>query len=118
MQPTSRGRWAVLPARRPQPFYPWNIARLCHATQPPLKWPPPLQCGLSGSSALACATLNCLLRHYQQEAAVPVADRPQLVLDAELALGVTGGLQDRVIQVTWTQVATCPPTLLLSGMCG
>lgn len=59
----------------------------------------PLQCGLSGSSALACAALNCLLRHHGLEAAVPAALRPQLLLEAEHLLGITAGLQDRVVQV-------------------
>jgi hypothetical protein len=58
-----------------------------------------VQCGLSGSSAIACATLNCLLRHYRLEEAVPVAVRPALVLGAEEELGIAAGLQDRVVQV-------------------
>ena len=29
-----------------------------------------------------------------------MADRPQLILSAEAELGITAGLQDRVIQVT------------------
>lgn len=57
------------------------------------------QSGLSGSSAIACAALNCLLRHHGLEGAVPVAERPRLVLAAEQALGIAAGLQDRVIQV-------------------
>lgn len=60
----------------------------------------PRQRGLSGSSAIAAAALNCLLRHYSLEAAVPVADRPQLVLAAEAQLGIAAGLQDRVVQVS------------------
>lgn len=59
----------------------------------------PRQRGLSGSSAIAAAALNCLLRHYSLEAAIPVADRPQLVLAAEAELGIAAGLQDRVVQV-------------------
>lgn len=59
----------------------------------------PRQRGLSGSSAIATAALNCLLRFYDMETAVPPAERPQLVLEAEQALGITAGLQDRVIQV-------------------
>lgn len=58
----------------------------------------PRQRGLSGSSAIAAAALNCMLRHYGLEAAVPPADRPQLVLAAETELGIAAGLQDRVIQ--------------------
>ncbi|KAI3433636.1 hypothetical protein D9Q98_003445 [Chlorella vulgaris] len=59
----------------------------------------PRQCGLSGSSAIVCATLNCLLCHYGVEAAVPHIVRPALVLSAEQDLGITAGLQDRVVQV-------------------
>ncbi|PRW58585.1 glucuronokinase 1 isoform A [Chlorella sorokiniana] len=59
----------------------------------------PRQRGLSGSSAIATAALNCLLRHYGLEAAIPPADRPQLVLAAEAELGIAAGLQDRVVQV-------------------
>lgn len=57
------------------------------------------QSGLSGSSALACAALNCLLHHHGAEAHLPVAVRPQLVLEAEQEVGITAGLQDRVVQV-------------------
>eukprot|EP00879_Flechtneria_rotunda_P025024 GHRR01026556.1.p1 GENE.GHRR01026556.1~~GHRR01026556.1.p1 ORF type:complete len:305 (+),score=81.79 GHRR01026556.1:33-917(+) len=60
----------------------------------------PRQAGLSGSSALVCAGLNCLLQYYQVPALVlPVEQRPSLVLSAEADLGITAGLQDRVIQV-------------------
>mmetsp|Transcript_38092 Transcript_38092/g.84864 ORF Transcript_38092/g.84864 Transcript_38092/m.84864 type:complete len:351 (+) Transcript_38092:88-1140(+) len=59
----------------------------------------PRQAGLSGSSAIACAALNCLLQHYSVAGQVPVVERPGLVLSAEQALGITAGLQDRVIQV-------------------
>lgn len=59
----------------------------------------PRQRGLSGSSALACAALNCLLEHYGVGASVPVADRPALVLAAEQDLGIAAGLQDRVAQI-------------------
>lgn len=58
----------------------------------------PRQRGLSGSSAIAAAALNCLLTHYRLEDAAPVAERPALLLAAEAALGITAGLQDRVIQ--------------------
>ena len=58
----------------------------------------PRQLGLSGSSAIALAALNCLLAHYDLEEAVPVEDRPGLALRAEAELGITAGLQDRVIQ--------------------
>lgn len=60
----------------------------------------PRQRGLSGSSAIACAALNCLLAFYKiSEEQLPVNHRPGLVLAAEEALGITAGLQDRVIQV-------------------
>ena len=137
----------------------------------------PRQAGLSGSSAIACATLNCLLQHYDvadrcwpplppstshpcthphcsffeglakqlqwiptrfgpQDAPncplipgfylsqstcmqiktslscrVPLAERPQLILSAEADLGITAGLQDRVIQVL------CDQLLLSSPLC-
>lgn len=67
---------------------------------------PPLQCGLSGSSAIVCATLNCLLCHYGVEAAVPHIVRPALVLSAEQDLGITAGLQDRVVQASvWARLS-------------
>lgn len=59
----------------------------------------PRQRGLSGSSALACATLNCLLEHYNVSGCIPVEDRPALALAAEQELGIAGGLQDRVAQI-------------------
>eukprot|EP00887_Chlorella_sp_A99_P005428 scaffold1.g5428.t1 len=59
----------------------------------------PRQCGLAGSSAIACAALNCVLAHYGVGARVPPADRPALVLRAEALLGIAAGLQDRVVQV-------------------
>ena len=31
---------------------------------------------------------------------IPVAERPQMILDAEEDLGITAGLQDRVAQVS------------------
>lgn len=59
----------------------------------------PRQRGLSGSSAIACAALDCMLEYYEISNAVPVAARPALVLQAEEELGITAGLQDRIIQV-------------------
>eukprot|EP00897_Mesotaenium_endlicherianum_P003906 jgi/Mesen1/3543/ME000198S02745 len=59
----------------------------------------PRQAGLSGSSAIVCAALSCLLRFYEVEHLVPLAERPSLILSAETELGITAGLQDRVIQV-------------------
>uniref|UniRef100_A0A0C9RH79 glucuronokinase n=1 Tax=Wollemia nobilis TaxID=56998 RepID=A0A0C9RH79_9CONI len=59
----------------------------------------PRQTGLSGSSAIVCATLNCLLDFYGVRHLVKVEDRPNLILSAEGELGITAGLQDRVAQV-------------------
>ncbi|KAG1680374.1 hypothetical protein FOA52_015465 [Chlamydomonas sp. UWO 241] len=59
----------------------------------------PRQAGLSGSSAICAATLACLLRFYGLGDRVPLQERPGVVLAAEAALGITAGLQDRVIQV-------------------
>nr|XP_010922449.1 glucuronokinase 1 isoform X1 [Elaeis guineensis] len=55
--------------------------------------------GLSGSSAIVCATLNCLLDFYQIRHLVKVEIRPELILGAEKELGIVAGLQDRVAQV-------------------
>ena len=57
------------------------------------------QTGLSGSSAIVCATLNCLLDFYQIRHLVKVEIRPELILGAEKELGIVAGLQDRVAQV-------------------
>ncbi|XP_078436330.1 glucuronokinase 1-like isoform X2 [Wolffia australiana] len=59
----------------------------------------PRQTGLSGSSAIICAALNCLLDFYQVRHLVSVEIRPQLILNAENELGIVAGLQDRVAQV-------------------
>eukprot|EP00892_Ulva_mutabilis_P011229 jgi/Ulvmu1/8479/UM044_0012.1 len=60
----------------------------------------PRQLGLSGSSALVCATFNCLLHWFGLDDEWPVPQRPQFVLDVEASeLGITGGLMDRVAQV-------------------
>lgn len=59
----------------------------------------PRQRGLSGSSAIIIACLNCLLFFHGLEAAVPPEQRPRLALEAEALLGIAAGLQDRVIQV-------------------
>ncbi|WIA36426.1 hypothetical protein OEZ86_007736 [Tetradesmus obliquus] len=60
----------------------------------------PRQAGLSGSSAIICAGLNCLLQYFQvPESVLPVQQQPSLILSAEAELGITAGLQDRVIQV-------------------
>lgn len=78
----------------------------------------PRQLGLAGSSAIVCAGrsvcfaalvdveiykhppgLSCLLQYYGVKTAVPVAHRPGILLEAEKELGITAGLQDRVVQV-------------------
>src|SRR4029450_9317901 len=58
----------------------------------------PRQVGLAGSSAIIVATLRCLMEHYEGE--VPLGGEPGFVLSVEREeLGITAGLQDRVIQV-------------------
>lgn len=56
----------------------------------------PQQVGLAGSSAIITATLYALLEFYGVEMPLPV--QPTFVLAVEGALGIAGGLQDRVIQ--------------------
>lgn len=57
------------------------------------------QAGLSGSSAIVCAALTCLLEFYAVGHLMKVDDRPRVILSAEQELGITAGLQDRVAQV-------------------
>lgn len=57
------------------------------------------QMGLSGSSAIVCAALSCLLDFYKVRHLVKVEVRPNLILSAEMELGIVAGLQDRVAQV-------------------
>lgn len=57
------------------------------------------QTGLSGSSAIVCAALNCMLDFYKVRHLVKMEERPNLILDAEKELGIVAGLQDRVAQV-------------------
>ncbi|KAL1553353.1 Glucuronokinase 1 [Salvia divinorum] len=59
----------------------------------------PRQTGLSGSSAIVCAALSCLLDFYQVRHLIKVDVRPNLILNAEKELGIVAGLQDRVAQV-------------------
>ncbi|GAA0160068.1 carbohydrate kinase [Lithospermum erythrorhizon] len=59
----------------------------------------PRQTGLSGSSAIVCAALSCLLDFYNVRHLIKVEIRPNLVLNAEKELGIVAGLQDRVAQV-------------------
>ena len=57
----------------------------------------PRQVGLAGSSALVVATMRCLMEFYQVD--VPLEVQPAFVLNVEQEeLGITAGLQDRVIQ--------------------
>jgi glucuronokinase len=58
----------------------------------------PRQVGLAGSSAIIVATLRALLEFYQ--VSMPLALQPSFVLAVERdELGISAGLQDRVIQV-------------------
>ncbi len=58
----------------------------------------PRQVGLAGSSAIIVATLRCLMEFYGVD--IPQRVQPSLVLSVETEeLGITAGLQDRVIQV-------------------
>ncbi|KAG4128611.1 hypothetical protein ERO13_D09G029800v2 [Gossypium hirsutum] len=59
----------------------------------------PRQAGLSGSSAIVCAALSCLLDFYKVRHLIKVEVRPNLILSAEKELGIVAGLQDRVAQV-------------------
>lgn len=57
----------------------------------------PRQLGLSGSSAIVIATLRALMQFYNVE--IPLVELPTLAMEAETKeLGITAGLQDRVIQ--------------------
>jgi glucuronokinase len=54
--------------------------------------------GLAGSSAIIVATLRALMRFYDVQ--IPLHLQPSLALSVETEeLGITAGLQDRVIQV-------------------
>lgn len=58
----------------------------------------PRQVGLAGSSAIITATLRVLMDYYQ--ITIPQVVQPSLILSVEQEeLGITAGLQDRVIQV-------------------
>jgi len=57
----------------------------------------PRQVGLAGSSAIIVAALRCLMEFY--EVRIPLEVQPTLVLSVETEeLGISAGLQDRVIQ--------------------
>ncbi|MBX7258124.1 MAG: GHMP kinase [Candidatus Hydrogenedentes bacterium] len=58
----------------------------------------PRHVGLAGSSALVTATLRCLMEFYDVE--IPKHIQPNIILSVEIEeLGISAGLQDRVIQV-------------------
>jgi len=58
----------------------------------------PRRVGLAGSSALATATLRCLMEFY--DVAIPKPVQANVILSVETQeLGIAAGLQDRVIQV-------------------
>ncbi|MEM7029912.1 MAG: GHMP kinase [Chloroflexota bacterium] len=58
----------------------------------------PRQVGLAGSSSIIVATLRCLMEFYDVE--MPIEIQPTFVLSIEQEeLGITAGLQDRVIQI-------------------
>src|SRR5206468_10257783 len=58
----------------------------------------PRQVGLAGSSAIIVATLRCLMDFY--DVRIPLDVQPWLALAVETdELGLSAGLQDRVIQV-------------------
>lgn len=58
----------------------------------------PRQVGLAGSSAIIVATLRALMDFYSIE--IPMQLQPSLVLSIETdELGISAGLQDRVIQI-------------------
>lgn len=57
----------------------------------------PRQIGLAGSSAIITATMRALMRFYEVD--IPLEILPSVVLSAETdELGITAGLQDRVVQ--------------------
>ncbi len=57
----------------------------------------PRQVGMSGSSAIVVALFRALMQFYKVE--IPLEILPQLVMTSETEeLGITAGLQDRVIQ--------------------
>jgi glucuronokinase len=57
----------------------------------------PRQVGLAGSSSIIVATLRCLMEFYGIE--IPIEIQPSFVLSIETEeLGISAGLQDRVIQ--------------------
>ena len=57
----------------------------------------PRQVGMAGSSSIIVATMRCLMEFYDVE--IPLEAQPSFVLSVESdELGISAGLQDRVIQ--------------------
>ncbi len=57
----------------------------------------PRQVGMAGSSSIIVATLRCLMEFYKIQ--IPLEQQPSFVLAVETEeLGISAGLQDRVIQ--------------------
>jgi galactokinase/mevalonate kinase-like predicted kinase len=78
----------------------------CHSRQVPLddrnfsvryQTDIPRQVGMAGSSAIITATLRCLMEFYG--VTIPQEAQPSFILSVEQELGISAGLQDRVIQV-------------------
>ena len=61
----------------------------------------PRQVGLGGSSAIITAAVKAMMKFYElDEEDIPKPEQPNLVLSVETEeLGITAGLQDRVVQV-------------------
>ena len=61
----------------------------------------PFGVGLGGSSAIITAVFNALMQFYElTEADIPKAEQPNVILEAEtVELGISAGLQDRVVAV-------------------
>jgi len=58
----------------------------------------PRHVGMAGSSALVTATFRCLMEYYEIE--IPREIQPNVILSVETGeLGISAGLQDRVVQV-------------------
>eukprot|EP00048_Salpingoeca_helianthica_P013454 m.201274 g.201274 ORF g.201274 m.201274 type:complete len:662 (+) comp15501_c0_seq7:1949-3934(+) len=77
----------------------------------------PRQVGLAGSSAIVTATLECLKRFFNIDAAdLPIYIQPNLALSVETEeLGINAGLQDRVVQAYGGLVSMDFSEALLSG---
>ena len=78
-------------AARPSPR-----AAAASVRPPSILAPPPPSCRPPAPPA----ALTCLMQYYGVADRIPQVERPALVLSAEQELGITAGLQDRVIQVS------------------